>query len=97
MMVHEIISTIFQIYRSQLAIYQRFFHYIDHNSQYINDSTKNINLPTNNDNNSTHLLYFHQYITISFMLKYRKHLLVIRSKKLFQIHHLLIKWREWFS
>ncbi|PEX84038.1 hypothetical protein CN450_19070 [Bacillus cereus] len=74
-----------------MKLYQRFFHYIDHNSQYINDSTKNIDLPTNNDNNSVPLLYFYQYITIPFMLKYRKHPLVIRSKKLFQIHHLLLK------
>ncbi|OPA16031.1 hypothetical protein BHL21_16590, partial [Bacillus cereus] len=43
------ISTIFQIYLSQLSIYQRFFKYIYHNSQYINDSTMNINLPTKND------------------------------------------------
>ncbi|MDR4164918.1 hypothetical protein COK69_27545 [Bacillus cereus] len=41
-MVNEIISTIFQIYRSQLKIYQRFFHYID-------DSTRHIDLPTHND------------------------------------------------
>ncbi|AZR78135.1 hypothetical protein CON18_16790 [Bacillus cereus] len=31
------ISTIFQIYLSQLTIYQRFFQYIYHNLQYIND------------------------------------------------------------
>ncbi|WP_080444262.1 hypothetical protein [Bacillus paranthracis] len=41
-MINEIISTIFQIYRSQLKIYQRFFHYID-------DSTRHIDLPTHND------------------------------------------------
>ncbi|KAA0778048.1 hypothetical protein BAU22_09960 [Bacillus sp. 4048] len=43
------ISTIFQIYLSQLAIYQRFFKYIYHNSQYINDLTQNIDLPAKND------------------------------------------------
>ena len=31
------ISTIFSLYRSLPAIYQRFFHYIDHYPQYIND------------------------------------------------------------
>ncbi|OUA51652.1 hypothetical protein BK785_24865 [Bacillus thuringiensis serovar bolivia] len=31
------ISTIFSIYLSQLTIYQRFFQYIYHNLQYIND------------------------------------------------------------
>ncbi|MDR4195577.1 hypothetical protein FO504_22360 [Bacillus cereus] len=31
------ISTIFSIYLSQLTIYQRFFKYIYHNLQYIND------------------------------------------------------------
>ncbi|QWI19835.1 hypothetical protein EXW48_18090 [Bacillus wiedmannii] len=41
--VCEIISTIFKIYRSFLRIYQRF-------SKYIDDSTENIDLPTNNDN-----------------------------------------------
>ncbi|OTY26557.1 hypothetical protein CBR58_16000 [Bacillus thuringiensis] len=53
--VHEIISTIFQIYRSLPLIYQRFFHYIDHYPQYINDSTRDINLPTNHDNINTQL------------------------------------------
>ncbi|PFF84718.1 hypothetical protein CN338_22825 [Bacillus cereus] len=43
------ISTIFQIYLSQLAIYQRFFKYIYHNSRYINDLTQNIDLPAKND------------------------------------------------
>ncbi|PFO76050.1 hypothetical protein COJ86_01500 [Bacillus cereus] len=57
MLVHEIMSTIFQIYR-------RFFHYID-------DSTQNIDLPKNHDNISASLPYFYQYITIPFMLKYR--------------------------
>lgn len=64
MLIHEIISTIFQIYRRLLTIYQRFFHYID-------DSTQDIDLPTNHDNISVPLLYFYQYITIPFMLKYR--------------------------
>ncbi|OOZ97908.1 hypothetical protein BHL51_18065 [Bacillus cereus] len=32
-----------------IIIYQRFFKYIYHNLKYINDSTKNINLPTNSD------------------------------------------------
>ncbi|OOZ88839.1 hypothetical protein BHL25_07755 [Bacillus cereus] len=41
-MVNEIISTIFRIYLSQLKIYQRFLKYID-------DSTRNIDLPTKND------------------------------------------------
>ncbi|WP_179958608.1 hypothetical protein [Bacillus sp. SH5-2] len=36
------ISTIFQIYRPQLGIYQRLFQYID-------DSTRNIDLSTNYD------------------------------------------------
>ncbi|ASE32793.1 hypothetical protein CKL83_27025 [Bacillus anthracis] len=36
------ISTIFQIYRTQLKIYQRFFEYID-------VSTRNIDLPTKTD------------------------------------------------
>ncbi|PEC82824.1 hypothetical protein COK00_07025 [Bacillus cereus] len=40
--VCEIISTIFKIYRSFLQIYQRF-------SKYIDGSTENIDLPTNND------------------------------------------------
>ncbi|MEC0157605.1 hypothetical protein P4L08_11805 [Bacillus cereus] len=40
---------------------------------YINDLTKDINLPTNHDNISAPLPYFYQYITISSMLKYRKH------------------------
>ncbi|WP_282957218.1 hypothetical protein, partial [Bacillus paranthracis] len=51
------ISTIFQLYRRFHPIYQRFFNYID--------------LPTNHDNISAPLPHFHQYITISFMLKYR--------------------------
>ncbi|PEB95579.1 hypothetical protein CN478_16005 [Bacillus cereus] len=33
----KFISTIFQIYRSFLSIYQRFFKYIYRNLQYIND------------------------------------------------------------
>ncbi|WP_218012958.1 hypothetical protein [Bacillus wiedmannii] len=41
--MREIISTIFKIYRSFLRIYQRFCNYIG-------DSTENIDLPTNNDN-----------------------------------------------
>ncbi|MGE1031224.1 hypothetical protein ACQGS5_16235 [Bacillus sp. GKis3/1] len=71
-LVHEIytsyfpiisnISTIFQLYRRFHPIYQRFFNYID--------------LPTNQDNISTSPRYFHQYITISFMLRYRRHPLV---------------------
>ncbi|QCX95191.1 hypothetical protein EJ379_17060 [Bacillus cereus ATCC 14579] len=36
------ISTIFSIYLSQLTIYQRFFKYIYHNLQYINDFSTNI-------------------------------------------------------
>ncbi|WP_431085337.1 hypothetical protein [Bacillus pacificus] len=36
------ISAIFQIYRSQLGIYRRLFQYID-------DSTRNIDLSTNYD------------------------------------------------
>ncbi len=51
------ISTIFQLYRRFHPIYQRFFNYID--------------LPTNHDNISAPLPYLHQYITISFMLRYR--------------------------
>lgn len=73
------ISAILQLYRRFHPIYQRFSQYID--------------LPTNHDNISTPLPYFHQYITISFMLKYSN----IDPKKLFHIHHLLLKWREWFS
>ncbi len=34
---------------SKLIIYQRFFKYIYHNLKYINDSTKDIDLPTNSD------------------------------------------------
>ncbi|AVP48872.1 hypothetical protein C2I25_17270 [Bacillus cereus] len=45
------ISTIFRIYLSQLAIYQRFFKYIYHNLQYINDSIKDIDLTPKIDNN----------------------------------------------
>ncbi|PDZ47337.1 hypothetical protein C6359_12760 [Bacillus wiedmannii] len=45
MIVPEIISTIFRIYLSKPAIYQRFFKYIYRNSKYINDSTRNIDLP----------------------------------------------------
>ncbi|HFK1427457.1 MULTISPECIES: hypothetical protein [Bacillus cereus group] len=56
------ISAIFQLYRRFHPIYQRFSQYID--------------LPTNHDNISAPLPYFHQYITISFMLRYRKHPLV---------------------
>ncbi|QHH86893.1 hypothetical protein FPL02_26360 [Bacillus paranthracis] len=41
-LVNEIISTIFQIYRTQLELYRRFFYYID-------VSTRNIDLPTIND------------------------------------------------
>ncbi|PFN88868.1 hypothetical protein COJ67_10920 [Bacillus thuringiensis] len=51
MSINEIILTVFQIYLSQLAIYQRFFKYIYHNLQYINDSTKDIDLTTKIDNN----------------------------------------------
>ncbi|OPA05615.1 hypothetical protein BHL31_24380 [Bacillus cereus] len=51
MSVNEIIPTIFRIYLSQLAIYQRFFKYIYHNLQYINDSIKDIDLTTKIDNN----------------------------------------------
>ncbi|MDA1619507.1 hypothetical protein PDK03_23530 [Bacillus cereus group sp. TH204-1LC] len=51
------ISAIFQLYRRFHPIYQRFSQYID--------------LPTNHDNISAPLPYFHQYITISFMLRYR--------------------------
>ncbi|ARZ65239.1 hypothetical protein B7P25_26970 [Bacillus thuringiensis] len=40
--MNEIISTIFRIYLSQLQIYQRFFQYID-------VSTRDIDLSTNND------------------------------------------------
>ncbi|EJP84629.1 hypothetical protein FC677_12560 [Bacillus cereus] len=47
--VNEIISTIFRIYLSKLTIYQRFLKYIYQNSQYINDSTRNIDLPTKID------------------------------------------------
>ncbi|TXR74854.1 hypothetical protein DN400_15210 [Bacillus sp. AR8-1] len=47
MSVNEITSTIFQIYLSQLAIYQRFFEYIYHNLQYINDFS-NISITTCN-------------------------------------------------
>ncbi|PGB56939.1 hypothetical protein COL95_02035 [Bacillus anthracis] len=43
LIVQEIISTIFRIY-------QRFFNYIYRNSQCINDSTRNIDLPTKNIN-----------------------------------------------
>ncbi|PFS63335.1 hypothetical protein COC58_04455 [Bacillus cereus] len=48
--MREIISTIFKIYRSFLRIYQRF-------SKYIDDSTENIDLPTNNDNEKGMQLY----------------------------------------
>ncbi|AYF07464.1 hypothetical protein MLA2C4_18030 [Bacillus mobilis] len=48
--MREIISTIFKIYRSFLRIYQRF-------SKYIGDSTDNIDLPTNNDNEKGMQLY----------------------------------------
>ncbi|QWI51780.1 hypothetical protein EXW56_23715 [Bacillus mycoides] len=37
MIVNEIISAIFQIYRPQLELYRRFFNYIDRNSNYISD------------------------------------------------------------
>ncbi|AFQ17273.1 hypothetical protein COD10_11940 [Bacillus thuringiensis] len=47
--VNEIISTIFRIYLSKLTIYQRFLKYIYQNLQYINDSTRNIDLPTKID------------------------------------------------
>ncbi|PFU61563.1 hypothetical protein COK85_10710 [Bacillus thuringiensis] len=47
--VNEIISTIFKIYLSKLTIYQRFLKYIYQNSQYINDSTRNIDLQTKID------------------------------------------------
>ncbi|PEM05324.1 hypothetical protein CN602_06715 [Bacillus cereus] len=47
------ISTVFRIYLSQLAIYQRFFKYIYHNLQYINDSIKEIDLITKIYNNIT--------------------------------------------
>ncbi|RGO20039.1 hypothetical protein DXB28_02925 [Bacillus cereus] len=40
--VNEIISSIFSIYQRFPALYRRFF-------KYIVDSTKNIDLPTNND------------------------------------------------
>ncbi|KAA0764961.1 hypothetical protein DN410_10105 [Bacillus sp. SH5-2] len=40
--MNEIISMIFRIYLSQLQIYQRFFQYID-------VSTRDIDLSTNND------------------------------------------------
>ncbi|OOZ81959.1 hypothetical protein BHL35_06350 [Bacillus cereus] len=40
--MNEIISTIFRTYLSQLQIYQRFFQYID-------VSTRDIDLSTNND------------------------------------------------
>ncbi|PFQ80282.1 hypothetical protein COK26_16680 [Bacillus thuringiensis] len=43
------ISTIFRIYLSKLTIYQRFLKYIYQNSQYINDSTRNIDLQTKID------------------------------------------------
>ncbi|PEX84808.1 hypothetical protein COJ50_13920 [Bacillus cereus] len=33
-----------------MKLYQRFFEYIYHNLQYINDSTQNIDLPTRCDN-----------------------------------------------
>ncbi|PER25569.1 hypothetical protein CN931_00470 [Bacillus sp. AFS054943] len=46
----KFLSAIFQIYRPQLQIYRRFSNYIDHNSKYIGDSTRNIDLPTKNDN-----------------------------------------------
>ncbi|TBX39819.1 hypothetical protein E0M35_26400 [Bacillus thuringiensis] len=46
-LVYEVISSIFQIYLSQLTIYQRFFQYIYHNSQYINDFF-NISITTHN-------------------------------------------------
>ncbi|MCH5438678.1 hypothetical protein [Bacillus paranthracis] len=59
------ISAIFQLYRRFHPIYQRFSQYID--------------LPTNHDNISAPIPYFHQYITISFMLKYSN----IDSKKAF--------------
>ncbi|PRT05413.1 hypothetical protein C6356_08520 [Bacillus wiedmannii] len=42
--VSEIISAI-------IFIYQRFLEYIYRNSKYINDSTRNIDLPTKLDNN----------------------------------------------
>ena len=53
--MHEIISTIFKIY-------QRF-------SKYIDDSTDNIDLPTNNDNEKVcsaklHTFFVHQNIPI---------------------------------
>ncbi|HHT7190362.1 TPA: hypothetical protein ACTZ5N_003770, partial [Bacillus cereus] len=66
------ISAIFSLYRSQLGLYRRFFHYIDHNLNYIGDSTRNIDQPTNNDNIRIPLPYFNNYITITFMLKYSK-------------------------
>ncbi|MCU5222388.1 hypothetical protein [Bacillus tropicus] len=67
--VHEIYINDFPYISTIFQIYQRFFHYID-------DSTQDIDLPTNQDNISTSPRYFHQYITISFMLRYRKHPLV---------------------
>ncbi len=43
----ENISTVFLIYRTPLTIYQRFFEYLEHNSQYINDFS-NISNTTHN-------------------------------------------------
>ncbi|QFR27215.1 hypothetical protein FQZ25_04400 [Bacillus thuringiensis] len=70
------ISTIFPIYLSQLTIYQRFFQYIYHNSQYINDFSnisigrQYLTLP--HSNHSQHILEKHLQQKLKIVFPHKK-------------------------
>ncbi|OWW07785.1 hypothetical protein BUE63_22165 [Bacillus sp. MB353a] len=45
-----------------MKIYRRFFEYIYHNLKYIGDSTRNIDLPTKDDNKGYSTFYWNSLV-----------------------------------